>query len=111
MAVICTLLVSSGYSNQIRSYESAVGKQRRKQREQKIARQSTGSAWRSTLSNGKLESVRAGRAAPHKELTNKFVHVFVDDQNLFWGIVNESGDITFRIDFGELKAGRRLSNN
>jgi uncharacterized LabA/DUF88 family protein len=45
---------------------------------------------------------RVGRANAHGELANELVHVFVDDQNLFWGIVNQDGDITFRIDFGEL---------
>jgi hypothetical protein len=30
------------------------------------------------------------------------VHVFVDDQNLFWGIVNSQYGAGFRIDFGRL---------
>lgn len=30
------------------------------------------------------------------------VHVFVDDQNLFWGIVNAGEGISYRIDFGQL---------
>jgi uncharacterized LabA/DUF88 family protein len=48
------------------------------------------------------ETFRVGRAAPHGELTNQLVHVFVDDQNLFYGITNTSKDRGFRIDFGRL---------
>lgn len=43
-----------------------------------------------------------GTADPHGSLANDFVHVFVDDQNLFWGIVNEERGPEFRIDFGNL---------
>lgn len=43
-----------------------------------------------------------GSADPHGPLANDFVHVFVDDQNLFWGIVNEEFGPGFRIDFGDL---------
>lgn len=49
-----------------------------------------------------VESVRPGGAKPHGPLVNDLVHVFVDDQNLFWGIVNNEGSISFRIDFGRL---------
>lgn len=45
---------------------------------------------------------RVGRAPAHQQLKNGFVHVFVDDQNLFWGIINYGGDRAFRVDFGEL---------
>ena len=45
---------------------------------------------------------RVGRAMPHKELANKFVHVFVDDQNLFYGITNAQKGRNYRIDFGRL---------
>jgi len=45
---------------------------------------------------------RVGRARPHGELADNYVHVFVDDQNLFWGIINETGDWAYRVDFGEL---------
>lgn len=45
---------------------------------------------------------RIGRAKPHSTLKNEMVHVFVDDQNLFYGIVNERGDRSYRIDFGDL---------
>ncbi len=43
-----------------------------------------------------------GKAPPHRELIDGCVHVFVDDQNLFWGIVNDLKGPEFRIDFGEL---------
>jgi len=45
---------------------------------------------------------RVGRASKHKSLANNMVHVFVDDQNLFWGIVNDGAGIGYRIDFGLL---------
>lgn len=45
---------------------------------------------------------RVGRAMPHKELANKLVHVFVDDQNLFYGITNAQKGRSYRIDFGRL---------
>ena len=45
---------------------------------------------------------REGTAPPHGVLANEMVHVFVDDQNLFWGIVNREYGISFRIDFGRL---------
>lgn len=45
---------------------------------------------------------RIGKAPPHRELINELVHVFVDDQNLFWGIVNKEHGISYRIDFGRL---------
>ena len=43
-----------------------------------------------------------GRAAAHGQLVDDLVHVFVDDQNLFWGIVNGAYGPGFRIDFGNL---------
>lgn len=43
----------------------------------------------------------AGRAPQHGKV-NELVHIFVDDQNLFWGIVNEEMGPGFRIDFGKL---------
>ena len=49
-----------------------------------------------------VENVRKGGAVDHGGLTNRLVHVFVDDQNLFWGIVNNEGGSSFRIDFGRL---------
>ena len=46
--------------------------------------------------------IRTARAPAHGELDNDFVHVFVDDQNLFFGIVNAKFGPDFRIDFGRL---------
>ena len=48
------------------------------------------------------ETIREGRAPEHPQLANEQVHVFVDDQNLFWGIVNQRYGPSFRIDFGRL---------
>ena len=47
-------------------------------------------------------TIRNGHAPAHGELVNDLVHVFVDDQNLFWGIVNDEYGHDFRIDFGRL---------
>ena len=47
-------------------------------------------------------TIMEGRAAAHGELASRLVHVFVDDQNLFWGIVNQDYGKGFRIDFGQL---------
>ena len=41
-------------------------------------------------------------APAHHELKNQNVHVFVDDQNLFYGITNYEGDRSYRIEFGDL---------
>jgi uncharacterized LabA/DUF88 family protein len=49
-----------------------------------------------------LIQTKPGGAPAHGELANNFVHIFVDDQNLFWGIVNDEKAITYRIDFGKL---------
>jgi uncharacterized LabA/DUF88 family protein len=49
-----------------------------------------------------VSRVTEGRAKPHNQLINNLVHVFVDDQNLFWGIVNREGGFSYRIDFGKL---------
>ena len=48
------------------------------------------------------ETIREGHATQHNELRSERVHVFVDDQNLFWGIVNQRYGPGFRIDFGRL---------
>lgn len=45
---------------------------------------------------------RKGLASPHKSLINDTVHVFVDDQNLFYGAVNHYEGRSFRVDFGRL---------
>ncbi|MBY8972740.1 NYN domain-containing protein [Pseudomonas sp. P867] len=49
-----------------------------------------------------VPSVREGSARPHAELVNNGVHVFVDDQNLFWGLLNGGQSRAYRIDFGRL---------
>jgi uncharacterized LabA/DUF88 family protein len=46
--------------------------------------------------------LREGKAAAHKPLVDDRVHIFVDDQNLFWGIVNEQLGRGYRLDFGRL---------
>lgn len=48
------------------------------------------------------ETYRVGRAASHGELKTKAVHVFVDDQNLYYGIKNSEKGKGYRIDFGRL---------
>lgn len=48
------------------------------------------------------ETFRVGRANIHGQLKNDFVHVFVDDQNLFYGITNSERGRGYRIDFGRL---------
>src|SRR5437867_1368796 len=48
------------------------------------------------------QAVRPGQAKPHATLANELVHVFVDDQNLFYGIVNDIRGPSFRIDFGRM---------
>jgi uncharacterized LabA/DUF88 family protein len=47
-------------------------------------------------------TARTARAPAHKPLVNDDVHIFVDDQNLFWGIVNSLADKSFRLDIGLL---------
>src|SRR6266571_3233244 len=47
-------------------------------------------------------AVRIGKAPPHQPLVNNLVHVFVDDQNLFYGIVNDERGPGYRFDFGRL---------
>ncbi|WP_297902544.1 NYN domain-containing protein [Metallibacterium sp.] len=47
-------------------------------------------------------SIRLGSARSHAELTNDFVHIFVDDQNLFWGVLNSGQSFGYRVDFGRL---------
>ena len=53
-----------------------------------------------------------GYAPPHKELISDIVHIFVDDQNLFYGIINQKYGMGYRIDFGQLMlAAARNSDN
>ncbi len=55
---------------------------------------------------------RAGDAPSHQPLANGFVHVFVDDQNLFIGLSDAYGR-SYDIDFGKLltEASRTASGN
>ena len=46
--------------------------------------------------------IRKGSAKDHVHLKNESVHVFVDDQNLFWGALNSGQNRSYRIDFGRL---------
>lgn len=48
------------------------------------------------------ETYRVGRAPDHSNLANNLVHVFVDDQNLFYQVVNHDVGRSFRVDFGRL---------
>ncbi len=52
-------------------------------------------------SNKNIKDLEA-KAPEHQNLADEKVHIFVDDQNLFYGIVNNSRDRGYRIDFGEL---------
>jgi uncharacterized LabA/DUF88 family protein len=45
---------------------------------------------------------RIARAPAHAPLVDNGVHVFVDDQNLFWGITNDVYGKGYRMDFGRL---------
>lgn len=56
-------------------------------------------------------AIRDGAAPPHGTLANNQVHVFVDDQNLFWGIVNDKYGPGFRIDFGRLLSAACVDSN
>jgi len=46
--------------------------------------------------------IRPGSARPHQDLVNDSVHIFVDDQNLFWGALNSGQTRSYRVDFGRL---------
>lgn len=65
-----------------------------------MPRKKQSSSKQSRISKGAMP--RAGTAKPHGDLVDNAVHVFVDDQNLFWGIVNKDHGRGFRIDFGRL---------
>ena len=47
-------------------------------------------------------TIRTGAAKPHAELVDNSVHVFVDDQNLFWGLLNDGRGRAYRLDFGRM---------
>ena len=50
-------------------------------------------------------------AEPHSPDVNEKVHIFVDDQNLFYGIVNNEKNPEYRIDFGDLMRVAAQSSN
>jgi len=54
------------------------------------------------ISSPGKETYRVGRAPPHGQLVNNGVHIFVDDQNLFYQIANFDLGPGFRIDFGRM---------
>ena len=54
---------------------------------------------------------RRSKAPAHDKLVNNLVHVFVDDQNLFLGIVNHEYGPRFRIDFGRLLRAAAIDSN
>jgi len=49
-----------------------------------------------------LMANRMPLAPAHGNLAHPSVHVFVDDQNLFWGITNDKYGKGYRLDFGRL---------
>ena len=55
--------------------------------------------------------IRPGSAPTHKPLATESVHVFVDDQNLFWGLQNSGQPREYRIDFGLLLAAAAKDSN
>ncbi len=80
-----------------------MGKQKQKIRREKLERQYKSIArTRSILSAAESEKALIPKAPDHKPLVNNLVHVFVDDQNIFWDIVNNHSGIGYRIDFGKL---------
>ena len=68
---------------------------------------------RNTSSSRSTNAVtnRTARAPVHKPLANTNVHIFVDDQNLFWGIVNSLRDKSFRLDIGILTLSAAKSSS
>jgi hypothetical protein len=57
---------------------------------------------KSNKSKPPRETFRVGRAPAHATLVNNLVHVFVDDQNLFYQIVHHEVGRSFCVDFGRL---------
>lgn len=55
--------------------------------------------------------IRPGSAKAHGDLATESVHVFVDDQNLFWGLQNSGQQRDYRIDFGLLLAAAAKSSD
>lgn len=55
--------------------------------------------------------IRPGSAKQHGTLVDNFVHVFVDDQNLFWGVLNSGQGMGYRVDFGRLLTAASKDEN
>lgn len=70
----------------------------------KIAARSRAAPKKDTAAKADKETFRTGRAPSHGGLIDRRVHVFVDDQNLFYGITNQQKGKDFRIDFGLMLA-------
>lgn len=79
-----------------------MGKQKQKIRKEKQKRQQRAIAKASSILSPVPEKKLVPKALEHKPLANNLVHVFVDDQNIFWDIVNNHSGIGYRIDFGKL---------
>jgi uncharacterized LabA/DUF88 family protein len=73
-----------------------------KKRKKRVSSTSTGQAKRRHSALPQSPNHWSGSAPSHGTLANNLVHVFVDDQNLFWGIVNKQEGISYRLDFGRL---------
>lgn len=58
-----------------------------------------------------LMASRTARAPAHLPLTDPGVHIFVDDQNLFWGITNDVYGKGYRMDFGRLALAASKDTN
>src|ERR1700722_5175189 len=67
-----------------------------------IAAQSGDSKMAKNKGKRGLMAQRVAVAPAHAALVNEGVHVFVDDQNLFWGITNDIYGKGYRVDFGRL---------
>lgn len=58
-----------------------------------------------------LMAQRTARAPAHQPLLDPGVHIFVDDQNLFWGITNDVYGKGYRMDFGRLALAAAKDTN
>lgn len=80
-----------------------MGVQKKKLRDAKRKRQQEASYRRHIpAANNVAVKQFTPKAPAHADLPNTNVHVFVDDQNIFWGIINKHSDYSYRIDFGKL---------
>ena len=58
-----------------------------------------------------LLAQRTARAPAHQPLVDNGVYIFVDDQNLFWGITNDVYGKGYRMDFGRLALESARASN